>query len=271
MKSHLSTNHVKYYTFDNFEKAGGVKHCFTTKVGGASSGVFESMNLGFSRGDKDDNVFMNFVRLCTALDVPISSLVLSDQKHTAKIMSVRTADRGKGILFEKDYRNIDGLVTNDKNVALTTFYADCVPVYLYDPVLEVIALAHAGWKGTLAKIGFQAVHAMKMKYGCLPANILAGIGPSIGPCCFEVGEDLAVKFLTELPFCEKYISSVPGKKDKRILDLWGINEQILINAGILPVNIETAGLCTKCNGEDFFSHRATGDKRGSMAAVLMMS
>jgi YfiH family protein len=259
-------NGVEFYTFETFEKHNLI-HGFSSKKGGVSQGCFSELNLGFNRGDADENVRENFRLLAKAAGFTYEHMVFSDQVHETTIRTVGQKDRGKGYLRESDIKRVDGLMTNEPDVVLTTFYADCVPIYFYDPVQKAIALSHAGWRGTLNQIGKRTVEKMCETYGSKPEDIIAAIGPSIGQCCFEVDAPVADEFLAGLPFAKEFITARTEKYD---IDLWGINKQILVNAGLNPENIETAGLCTKCNADTFYSHRVCGKERGSLAAFLQL-
>jgi YfiH family protein len=253
-----------------FEKTGLVNHLFSTRKGGVSSGIFESMNLGFNRGDSDENVLRNHELLCEAIGVKTENLVLSTQVHKDEILIVDESHRGTGLKEKPFTRGIDGLITNKKGVALETFYADCVPLYFLDPVKKVIALAHAGWRGTVNKIGFKIVDQMVKAFDCDPKDILAAIGPSIGPCCFEVSEDVKLEF--DKVFNHDIIEKIVKKKGngKYFIDLWTANEFVLLESGIVEKNITKTDLCTMCHKEILFSHRGSHGERGSLVAIMAL-
>ncbi len=261
-------NGVKLCVFENFERTGLVRHCVSTRVGGVSSGCYSSLNLRLNGRDERALMLENFARLCCALNTDVDSLVFSDQTHNTDIYIVGQNDRGKGITRESDIRSIDALITSEPGVALTTFYADCVPVLFLDTRKGVIAAAHAGWRGTADAIAAKTVAKMTEAFGCKPHDILAGIGPSIGACCFEVDEPVAAEFRTKLPLSERFIKPSESTEGKFYIDLRAINAQLLTDAGIQAENIETADLCTKCEDALFYSHRRDGNNRGSMAAVI---
>lgn len=248
------------------EYDGELCHAFSTRCGGVSEGFCSTMNLGFNRGDDPANVKENYRRIFRNLSIPEGSAVFTKQTHTVNVRRVTAADRGIGIEREIPYDDIDGLVTDDCNVALTVFTADCVPVYLYDPKARAIGLCHAGWRGTVGGIAKETVRLMQKEFSCDPADIVAVIGPSIGPECFEVGEEVAVFF------DEAYGGAATIRKDgcKPHVNLWEANRLTLADAGVMPEKITVSGFCTMCNPEITFSHRATGGKRGSNAAFLMM-
>lgn len=261
------TGNVVYYTFESFDKTGVVKHCFSTKKGGVSSGVYEAMNLQF-RDDDRNNVIENYKILCSAVGIDYKNIVFSSQVHDDFIYCAEENDRGKGLLFESDIINKDGLITDKPGVALTTFYADCVPLFFLDPVKKVTALSHSGWKGTVKQIGAKTINKMINDFGCSTDNIIAGIGPSIGVCCFEVDKPVVEEFINKIPFSEEFIYKDSQKNGKYKIDLQNINKTIMINTGLKPENIEMAELCTKCSHELFFSHRVMGAERGSLAGII---
>lgn len=256
---------VYYFTFPSFDKYNFISHGFSTRLGGVSSGIFSSMNLGFNRGDDYSNVLENYKIFSEALGINYKDLVFSSQTHKDVIRDVTKSDMGKGITREKDYDDIDGLITNIPGIPLVGLFADCVPIYFFDPVKRVVGLAHSGWRGTVLKIGEKMVGKF-MEYGSLKENILVGIGPSIGPCCFQVGEEVAEEF-RKLPF-ETKSSIKRDESDKFKIDLWQINKTILINSGIKGNNITVTDVCTKCCSDVLFSHRGSNGKRGSLNGII---
>ena len=260
-------NGVTALKFPVFEEIPWIRHGFSTLIGGVSEGIFESMNLSFGRGDPDENVRENFRRFCAALDIDSQSLVLSAQDHHTNILRVTQEDCGKGIWREKEYESIDGLVTDEPGVALATFYADCVPLYFIDPVHRAIGLSHAGWRGTVAEMGRKTVERMTSEFGSDPADMLAAVGPSIGPCCYEV-DDVVIDAVKALQLPHQDVCFTEKGDGKYLLNLWEVNVQILVRAGIPEKSITVAALCTCCEHDSLISHRATNGQRGGMAAVL---
>ena len=260
---------VVFYTFPKFDKAGGVKHGFSTRLGGISTGHCSSLNFGHSVGDEVSAVEENFRIFSAALGVNSENIVLSQQTHTNNIRIVTSEDRGKGLWCERDYSDIDGLVTNESGIVLVTQYADCTPLAFFDPVKRVVATSHAGWRGTVAEIAAKTVETMAEKFGSDPGNILAGIGPNIGICCYEVDDPVIneIKKLSYLDFDSCYSDKGNGKY---MLDLREVNRQIMIKSGILAENIDVADLCTCCNSDIFHSHRATKGKRGTLALMISL-
>ncbi len=265
---------VTFLTFDSLRKRG-VKHGFSTRLGGVSKGVYESMNLGFERGDPDENVHENFRRMAAALDMDYHRFCLSKQTHTTNVRVVDEKDAGNGILRPLPYDDVDGLITNVKNLPLVTFYADCVPLFFYDPVKEVVALSHSGWKGTVGKMGAVTVKKMGECFGCDPKDIICGIAPSICGKCYEVSVDVADRFREAFGdevaagFLSKSLFN-PQDPDKYMLDLWAACRHVFLEAGILKEHIEVTDYCTRCNPDLFFSHRIMGAKRGSLAAFISL-
>lgn len=257
---------LQYVTFSTFDRTGLVHHCFSTRHGGISEGMFTSLNLGFQRGDKEENVRENYRLISEAIGVDDRDLVFSDQVHETSIYRVEASDRGKGISRESDIKGIDGLITNVPKVPLVTLYADCVSLFFLDPVQKAIGLSHGGWRGTVGKIGAKTVEEMQKAYGSNPEDILAGIGPSIGPCCFEVDKPVADQFQNYLSNIEDCIEQKANGKYH--IDLWTVNQKVLIEAGIKDQNITKAHICTQCHKDTFFSHRGHRGKRGNLAAIM---
>jgi len=259
---------VVYLTFPAFEKLPFIRHGFSTRLGGVSKGIFESMNLSFTRGDDPEDVKENFRLFCSAIGVEPENVVISAQEHNTVIYNAAEDDRGRGVTRERGYANIDGLITDRAGVVLCTQYADCVPLFFADPVRRVVATSHAGWKGTASRIGAVTVDKMCNDYGCRREDILVGIGPSIGKCCFEVDTPV-YEIFAKMEEADPGCFAVKGN-GKYHVDLWEINRRVLIKSGILPENITVTDLCTRCHPDIFWSHRAAGNKRGSLAAFISL-
>lgn len=258
-----------YLTFPSLEETGAVKHLFSTRLGGVSEGIYSSMNLSYTRGDRKEAVDENYRRIAAALGCSVEDMVCSDQTHTTNLRIVGRADGGKGITREKDYHDVDGLLTDEPGVYLATFFADCVPLYFVDTKRKAIALAHSGWRGTVARMGRCVVEKMREAYGTDPADLLAAVGPSICQECYEVSEDVAEAFTAEFhkPGQEREIL-LPKGGGKYQLDLWRANEIVLTEAGIPGENIQITDLCTCHNDRYLFSHRASHGQRGNLGAFL---
>lgn len=278
--------------FHLLEELGMVKHCFTTREGGVSTGDCASMNLSFSRGDSEEAVKENYRRIAVSLEVTEGDFVCSDQTHTTNVRRVTREDAGKGVIKPKDYTDVDGLITNEPGLMLSTFYADCVPLYFVDPVQKAIGLSHSGWKGTVGKIGKVTIEAMMREFGSRPQDIYCAIGPSICQECYEVSKDVAEAFMeafpnhvSEIMYQKSVLKEVPqmqelekedcnvkeSREDKFQLDLWKANEIVLTEAGILPEHLAVTNICTCCNPTRLFSHRASKGKRGNLAAFLALN
>lgn len=261
---------VPYLSFSMFRDTGLVTDGFSTRLGGVSEGCFSSLNLSFDRGDDRAAVAENFRRMGEALGVRCEDMVLSQQTHTTNIRIVTDGDRGKGITRERDYTDIDGLITNVPGICLVTTYADCVPLYFLDPVKKVIALSHSGWRGTVGKIGKKTVELMHDNFGSDPADILAAVGPSVCQACYEVSADVIDRFrevFDRSAWDELFYEKPDGKYQ---LDLWKANEKIFLEAGIREDHIAVTNVCTHCNSGILYSHRAMGDKRGNLCAFLAL-
>ena len=264
----VEKNGVPYFVFENLENTGLVRHGFSTRLGGVSEGCLSSMNLSFTRGDDPEKVRENFRRMGMVIGFETKDLVLSDQTHTTNVRLVTEADRGKGFDRERDYTDVDGLVTDTPGLMLVTIYADCVPLYFVDPVHKAVGLSHSGWKGTVHRIGKVTLERMKEAFGTRPEDVQAAIGPSICQDCYEVSEDVARAFMDE--FADQLDDRLVYRKGngKYQLNLWNANERILLEAGIRPEHLSITNICTCCNHELLFSHRASHGQRGNLAAFL---
>lgn len=262
-------NGVSYIVFKNLELPG-IVHGFSTRLGGVSEGIYSTMNLSFHRGDDMDAVMENHRRLAQAVGYDHRRLVFSDQVHETVIRKVTEEDAGKGITRESDITETDGLMTNVKDLPLITFYADCVPVFFYDPVKEVVAMNHSGWRGTVKNISRHMVEVLNKEYGCEASDLICAVGPSICQNCYEVSEDVAEAFKDAyLP--EQYMKMTKNiGNGKYLLDLHRANYYNLTGAGILPEHINVTDICTCCNPDFLFSHRASHGKRGNLGAVIML-
>ena len=261
-----NTDGVVYITFPKLDLAGAL-NAFSTRLGGVSRGAAASMNFSFTLDENADAVKENFRIFCRCVGFDPEKLVLSQQTHTANIRKVTEDDFGKGIWRERDYTDIDGLVTNVKGAVLVTQYADCTPLIFFDPVKKVAATSHAGWRGTVAEIGKKTGDILVSDYGSDPPDIIAAIGPNIAQCCYEV-DDPVIKEINKLSYLDLSLCYTSKGNGKYMLDLREVNREILINAGLLPENIDVADLCTCCNSEIFHSHRKTMGKRGTLAAFI---
>ena len=260
---------LTYLLFTPWENDSKMVHGFSTRFGGVSTGDLTSLNLGFNRGDKEENVVENYKRMAQALEVPFESLVLSKQVHEINIAKVSAADKGNGVLSANKWESMDGIYTNEEGITLVTHYADCVPLFFYAPTYGMIGLAHAGWRGTVCEIGKKMVDTWIQEENIPVEAIEVAIGPSIGKCCFEVDEDVASEFSNRFGSDASFIKWEETKQKYRI-DLWECNKQSLLKAGIKEENIIVSGVCTCCHHELFFSHRYTKGHRGTLGAFMSL-
>ena len=271
LKLKKARNGVEYFSFEALEKYEGLINGFTTRIGGVSEGPYASMNLSFSREpDNKDGVLENYKRMAEALGVKENSFVLSYQEHSTNVRVVGKSDMGKGVSVERDYRNIDGLITDERGITLGAFFADCIPLYFYDRKKQVIGLAHSGGRGTCKKMGSVMIDEMTKNFGTDAKDVIACIGPGICQDCYQVSEDVYEEFSKN--FKREDIDSIfrEDGKDHFRLSLWKANETVLKEAGVLPENIFTSNICTACNPDLLYSHRIMGDIRGNMAAFLAL-
>lgn len=248
---------------------GGCTHCFTTRHGGVSKGPYSSLNMALHVGDNGDDVAANRAIACQALGINPAALVAGQQVHGDRVQVVTAAHRGRGAADYQDaLAETDALVTNVPGLPLISCYADCVPLFFYDPVQRAVGLAHAGWRGTVLQIGRATVQTMIREYQCRPSNILAGIGPSIGPCCYEINHQVLAplqKSFSEWPALVRQTGP-----DHWRLNLWEANRQGLLAAGIAAAHIAVAAVCTACHQDQYFSFRAEKGTTGRMASIIML-
>lgn len=263
---HHQKDELIYFTFPSFDKYNFISHAFPSRWGGVSTGIYSTLNF-ILKDDKPENIHQNYEILCNALNMPVDNIVCSALTHGKNIKKVTSADKGKGLIKERDYTDIDGLITNEPNIPITATFADCVPIFFLDPVKKVIGIAHSGWRGTVQKIGAEMVKLMMSDYDCHKENILIGIGPSICQNCFEVEKEVYNEFLQIDCLPKNWVIS---KSPKYYINLQAIIKKMFLNLGISEKNITTANMCTKCNSDTFFSHRATQGKRGAMAGIIML-
>lgn len=262
---------IEYILFPKLQNAKGVRHIFSTRKGGVSVGNIGEMNLSFRNGDKRENVEENYKRLCGAVEIDTSHLVLSRQTHTNNVKTVTKKDCGIGY-SRPEFSDIDGLITGETGVALVTQYADCTPLLFYDPVNRVCANSHSGWRGTAKRIGAVTVEKMTHEFGCKPENIIAAIGPCICKNCYEVDIPVYEEFNKSGFSCD-FLNKIfipKGDGEHFSLNLSEANKIILLNSGIRQENLDVADICTCENSEYLHSHRATAGKRGNLAAIIEM-
>jgi YfiH family protein len=240
-----------------FKEFPGLVHGFTTREGGSSSGYYSSLNLGYSVGDSEAAVRENWEQLFCASDTVREQWALVNQVHGTRIITVNAPEEVQTL--RNSPPAADGLITGCPDIVLGVKLADCVPVLLVSPRKRTAAAVHAGWKGTVQGIAFQAAVELMKQSGVNPDELHAAIGPSIGPCCFEVQEDVAAHFPE---FCKREVG------DRWLVDLWKTNELQLLNAGLKPEHVHVSRMCTVCDNEHFFSHRRDKGKTGRMVAFV---
>ncbi|MBO4748914.1 MAG: peptidoglycan editing factor PgeF [Lachnospiraceae bacterium] len=283
-------NGISYLTFPKLDACEIVRHLFTTREGGMSTGQFRSMNFSVSLGDDRENVLENYRRVAGLLGCDASDVTGTVQTHTTNIRRVEECDRGKVAVKAPDYGDVDGLVTNVPGIALAAFTADCVPIFFVDPVRKAIGLAHSGWRGTVSNMAGKMVKRMEEEFGTKKEDLICAIGPSICRNCYEVDETVAAPFrellgditgeLMAIDAANAYPVRENGRfrkvledgkaEGKYQLDLWLANLILLVRAGVLPERVDVTDLCTADNKEVLFSHRASQGKRGNLGAFLML-
>lgn len=262
------TGDVSIYKAWNLERTGLVTHCFSTRRGGVSASPRDSLNLALHVDDDRACVLENRRILMNALQADPAMLTAAEQVHGCKVSVVTESDAGRGASsFEDAVPGVDALITNVPGPVLSLFYADCVPVYILDPVNRAIGLAHAGWRGTAARVASGTLQAMTQQFGTEPDKCLAAIGPSIGRCCYDVSFDVAMN-VKEAVDDERVIARACHEQWR--LDLKMANWVTLRRAGVKEKNIAVSDLCTVCRPEDFFSYRRDG-QTGRMAAIMELS
>lgn len=264
---HKDDNGVERYgTFSVFPE-DTVIHAISARFGGVSQAPYDSMNLALHVGDDAADVIENRRRFLDMLGLDFNRLTTPEQVHGDHIVRVGDVETGRGRFSYADAISAtDALMTDVPGVPLMLCFADCTPILLFDPVHRAAAVAHGGWKGTVRSIAAKTVRAMADAFGTRPEDCLAAIGPAIGPCCYEVGGEVAEEFRKAFP---QFADEIIIEKDGKIhLDLWNINRLQLEEAGILPAHVDVAGVCTSCHARTFFSYRAEGPATGRIAAVM---
>ncbi|MEG6522206.1 peptidoglycan editing factor PgeF [Desulfotomaculum sp. 1211_IL3151] len=262
-------DHCQFIQFAAFKQDNRIVHGFTTRVGGISQQPYAELNMALHVGDDPGHVQANRQIACQALGMPHQDLVAAVQVHGNRVQVVGPEHRGRGAVdYSTALPDTDALITNSPGVPLSSYYADCVPILYYDPVKKCVGLAHAGWRGTVQRIASETVRQMELAFGCNPGDILVGIGPSIGPCCYQVDEPVQQVVVSRFKQWRELLK--PAGIGHWKLHLWETNRQALLEAAIKPENITLAGLCTVCHNDMFFSHRAEKGKTGRMASLIMI-
>lgn len=259
------------FQFKHLSKQRAIKHFVTERKGGVSSPPFDSLNMSLNVGDDKSHVIKNRQIVAKKTGIPFEKMTFTEQVHGNSIALVDGQNAGKGLFSYQDAINdADGLITNKKQIPIIVLGADCVPVLFYDPVNLGVGAVHSGWRSTVKNIAQKAISEMNHHFHSKPENILAGIAPSIGACCYEVDENVVCEVEKAFGTTEPYI--LPSKREKKyIFDLWNTIIIQLKNAGIKEQNIENSAICTHCNHHTFFSARRAGrDKTGRFAAGIML-
>jgi purine-nucleoside/S-methyl-5'-thioadenosine phosphorylase / adenosine deaminase len=250
-------NDITLLCFERLSREAGIAHAFVSKT----------HNYAPHRGPNSDQAIHWRQQVCRTLEIPFERLISPAQVHGGEVIPVHAGDAGCG----RDGRStavkyVDGLVTNESGLPLVLMSADCPLVFAYDPMKRAIGAVHSSWQGTVAHATSQMIRVMRQAYGCNPADLLAGIAPCAGPCCYEIGEDVRRIVATRLEDAERF---VPRRAGKMTLDLWSANQQQLMNEGMKAENIEIARLCTICD-ERFWSHRRDKETAGRSALFVSL-
>lgn len=251
---------LRFFEFASFPK-NLIDHGIFTRNGGVSPKPWKSLNLGGLNGDSRENVIENRQRIFASFKRPVESIFDVWQVHSADVICAESPR-----LLDAPHQKADAILTNRPEITLFMRFADCVPVFFYDPEKKVVAIAHAGWQGTVKNIVGNTVRNMQVQYGCQPENIFAGIGPSIGPDHYEVGADVIEHVQKALGEQSKPVFQ--PKNGRFMLDLWKTNQILLERAGVK--NIEVAGICTACHMDDWYSHRGEHGITGRFGALLAL-
>ncbi len=258
---------LNLYGFENLGRISNLVHFVTTRSGGVSLPPYNSLNLGLHTADNQEHVRTNRALLSNETGINIDHFLYASQVHSGDVKIIDYDAVANGVLANNP--RTDATITSLPGICLMVMVADCVPILLFDPVKKVSAVIHAGWRGTVHSITSNTLHAMVEHFGCDPADILAGIGPSIGPCCYEVGEDVKDFVMQNFGTTEGYlVQKKPSSKPH--FDLWYANHKQLTDNGLRPENIETSELCTLCHSDIFFSSRASAGITGRFAAGICM-
>ena len=257
------------------EGFSGLRHGFSTRKGGVSKEHLSSLNLGFNLGDEREKVLENFRILGSLFEAKPEDFVLTQQTHSINVRRVGKEDRGKGIFRERDYTDVDALMTDEEGVILSAFSADCVPILFYDKGHRAIASCHSGWRGTHGRILARVIEAMQREFSSKPEEIYIAIGPSICKNCYEVSEDVGEAFLEAFPALREETKNASPiervSEEKFHIDLWELNRIIALEAFIPPENISISGYCTMERPDLFFSHRYSQGRRGVQGAFISLN
>lgn len=266
---HTTSSSVPLLKFENLSAFSQVIHFVTTRHGGTSAAPYDSLNLGLHTADNPFHVHENRNLLAAAAGIEAGKFLYASQVHSGDVKVIDQDAVDAGVLSFNP--RTDATITDMPDMCLMVMVADCVPLLLFDPVKSVIGVVHAGWRGTVQNITVNTVRKMQSHYGCDPADLIAGIGPSIGPCCYEVGDEVRQVVEQALGTTEKYLIS-GAASGKLHFDLWYANTKQLADCGVKLENIEVAKMCTRCRQDLFFSSRASKGITGRFSAgIYLMS
>jgi YfiH family protein len=262
-------NALSIWFFKNLEKYEEIGHFVTARAGGHSVSPWNSLNLSFGVGDDDNSVLKNRLILSETLGIPLNSVTTVKQVHGSGVRIVSQSLRGKGASdYEGAIDGADALVANIPGICPMVLSADCVPILLYDPSKKVVGVVHAGWKGTLKGIAGKTINVFCQDFGSFPRDIIAGIGPSAGPCCYQVGPEVIARVVEAFGTKDGFIQN--ESEGRGYLDLWTANLKQLVRAGLAEENVEVGNVCTCHNSNVFFSHRCEGGKTGRFGAGIFL-
>ena len=276
IKDYKSGNHtVPLIESPLLQEIRGLRHGFSTRKGGVSKEHLSSLNLGFNLGDEKEKVLENFRILGSLFEAKPEDFVLTQQTHSVNVRHVGREDRGKGIFRERDYTDVDALMTDEEGVILSAFSADCVPILFYDKGHRAIASCHSGWRGTHGRILARVIEAMQREFSSKPEEIYIAIGPSICKNCYEVSEDVGEAFLDAFPALREMTKNASPiervSEEKFHIDLWELNRWIALENSIPAENISISGYCTMERPDLFFSHRYSQGRRGVQGAFISLN
>jgi polyphenol oxidase len=261
---------LSLFSYNIFEPFDTMSSVVSSRLGGVSAGHCHSLNLSLSAGDEDEAVLKNRTLLCEALGIELCSVTIGQLVHGTTIAIVTPSSRGKGATDRlSSLPATDGLITNMPDLPLLTLVADCTVLSFFDPKRHVVALAHSGWRGAAGGIGRKMIEKMNESFDCHPADILVGVSPSIGPCCYEVREDLIKAFHEAFPDQAQHFF-FPQPDGSIHLDMWTAIKWQLLESGIQDEHIEMSRMCTACRTDLFYSHRAEKGKTGRFGALTVL-
>lgn len=261
----INKDDIRYITLPHWTRQG-VSMAFSARLGGVSQFPYNTLNLALHVGDKTGDVTENRRRYLELFSFTPENMVCCEQVHGNSVAVVGEEEQGRGALdYKTSLPGYDAMVCRTPGIILSTFYADCVPIYLFNPVQRVVAIAHSGWKGTMGRIAVQTLRVMQREFGCSPDNTEVFVGPGIGGCCFQIGQDLVKQVKEEFPGLNGILKY---ESDEYTWDLQLTNRLMLQETGVRSENITVCELCTACNTETFFSYRREQGKTGRMAAVI---